>query len=106
MTVPLPEENTDLGGFCSMVMVRVPPGPCELYTALKVACDPACTTEDREWILAASEEPPAPEVVELDLPEPPEAFPAPVVLVVAAVGVELLQAPSTTPAVARATRTV
>ena len=94
ITDPLVDPNTDLGGICSMVMVcEGAVVLCVVYTALKMACWPACTADDRDWILEASEEPPPDDELDVVAVVPLEA---PVVVVAEELG-ELLHAASTTP---------
>jgi hypothetical protein len=95
ITDPLVVPNTDLGGICSMVMVcDGAVALCVVYTALNVACWPACTDEDSDWIFDASEEPPPDDDPDGDavVADPPD-------VVVAAVLDELLHAARTAPAV-------
>jgi hypothetical protein len=105
ITDPLVVPNTDLGGICSMVMVcEGAVVLCVVYTALKVACWPACTDDDRDWILEASEdpapEPPPDDELEVDavVAEPLDEVvaEAPDEVVAEELG-ELLQAARTTP---------
>ena len=94
ITEPLVVPNTDFGGICSMVMVwEAVVALCVVYTALNVACWPACTDDDRDWILEASDEPPPDDELDVVAVVPLEA---PVVVVAEELG-ELLHAARTTP---------